>query len=142
MTTRPRPVPDAITAFYWDAAARGELAVLQCEVCGLAHSPPEVACPHCGASALAPQVVGGRGTVFASCVVRQAFDAAFIEAVPYVLVLVELDDRPGVRVLTNLAGVGGDPADVPEPVPVGTPVEVVFEPQDDWVLPQFRLAPA
>ena len=28
MTTRPRPVPDAVSAFYWEAAARGELARL------------------------------------------------------------------------------------------------------------------
>lgn len=134
MTMRPRPVPDAVSAFYWEAAARAELAVLVCRACGLGHHPPEVACPHCGAAELAPRIVDGRGTVFASCVVRQAYDIAFHDAVPYSLVLVALDEHPEVRVLTNLV----DDAD--EPVPVGAPVEVVFERHDDWVLPQFRLA--
>lgn len=135
MPTRPRPVPDAVSAFYWAAAARGELAVLACDGCGLAHHPPDVACPHCGAAALTPRTVSGRGTVFAACLVRQAFDAAFTDALPYPLVLVELDDEPGVRVLTNLA----DGAGWAEPIAVGTPVEVTFEQHDDWVLPQFRV---
>lgn len=132
MTIRPRPVPDAVSAFYWDAARRGELAVLTCGTCTRAHHPPEVTCPHCGAGDLTPRAASGRGTVFASCVIRQPFDVAFGDAVPYLLALVELDDHPGVRVLTNLTDGGS------EPVPAGTPVEVVFEPHDDWVLPQFR----
>jgi len=136
VTTRPRPVPDAVSAFYWEAAARGELAVLACDACGLAHHPPEVACPHCGLTRLTPRTVRGRGTVFAACLVRQAFDAAFTDAVPYPLVLVELDDEPGVRVLTNLA-TGPVPTTVPPAV--GTAVEIGFEDQGGWVLPQFRV---
>lgn len=136
MTNRPRPVPDAVSAFYWEAAARRELAVLGCDRCGLAHHPPEVACPYCGAATLTPRVASGRGTVFAACLVRQAFDAAFADTVPYPLVLVELDDQPGVRVLTNVAdGPGADRA----VVAVGTPVEVAFEDHGDWALPQFRV---
>jgi len=135
VTARPRPVPDAVSAFYWEAARRRELAVLVCEACGLAHHPPEVACPHCGSSRVAPRVVSGRGTVFAACVARQAFDVAFGDAVPYPLVLVALDDHPEARVLTNLVGT----SDGAGPVAVGTPVEVVFEDHDDWVLPQFRV---
>jgi uncharacterized protein len=130
---RPRPVPDRVSAFYWDAAERHQLMVLRCEACRLLHHPPDVACPHCGATDLAAVAVSGRGTVFASTVARQAFDRAFLEAVPYVLALVELDEQPGVRILANVL----DVAD--EPVAVGTPVEVTFAADDGWALPQFRV---
>ena len=115
MVSRPRPVPDAVTAFYWDAADRHELMVLRCDACRRLHHPPDVACPHCGSTDLRAAVVSGRGTVFASTVARQAFDRAFLDAVPNVL----------------------DVAD--EPVPVGTPVMVAFESGGDWSLPQFRV---
>lgn len=137
MTARPRPVPDPTSGAYWAAAGRGELVVAQCDACGRAHHPPEPACPACGADGPRPRVVSGRGTVFAACVVRQAFDAAFADAVPYHLALVAPDDAPEVRILTNLLG-----ADAAEPVPVGTPVEVGFERLDGpgaVALPQFRV---
>jgi len=76
--------------------------------------------------------------VFAACVVRQAFDAAFREAVPYHLGLVAPDDAPEVRILTNLLG-----APTTAPVPVGTPVTVEFvRDADGVVLPQFRVVEA
>lgn len=148
MTARPRPVPDAVSAAYWAGADRGALTVAHCDACGRAHHPPEPACPRCGADGPRPRVVSGRGTVFAACVVRQAFDAAFADAVPYHLALVAPDDAPEVRILTNL--LGADPA---EPVAVGTPVAVEFEPAtgvgarvdarvgegDGVALPQFRV---
>lgn len=133
MTHRPRPIPDDVSAFYWDAANRHELAVQRCDACGQLHHPPEAACPDCGGTGLRPEVVSGRGVVFASAVVHQPFDRAFADAVPYVLALVELDEQAGVRILTNVLDVG------PEPVAVGTPVEVEFEPHDGWTLPQFRV---
>lgn len=71
--------------------------------------------------------------VFASTAVRQAFDRAFLDAVPFVVALVELDEQPGVRVLANILDVP------PEPVTIGTPVEAVFERHDGWSLPQFRV---
>ncbi len=77
--------------------------------------------------------MSGRGVVFASTAVRQAFDRAFLDAVPFVVALVELDEQPGVRVLANILDVP------PEPVTIGTPVEAVFERHDGWSLPQFRV---
>lgn len=134
---RPRPILDEVTAFYWEAAGQGRLAVLRCDDCRRFHHPPEVACPHCGAIALHPETVSGRGTVFAATVIRQAFDRAFADAVPYTLALVELEEQPGLKVLTNIVG-----ADTDAPVPVGTTVELVLEPHGDWSLPQFRVVGA
>jgi uncharacterized OB-fold protein len=53
--------------------------------------------------------------------------------VPYVLIIVELDDEPGLRFTTRLVGVDPD-ADVDW---IGTRVRAVFEQVDDVWLPLF-----
>jgi uncharacterized OB-fold protein len=133
MAGLPIPVPDTVSAFYWEAAGRGELAALRCSSCGLLHHPPDVACPHCGGTGLEPEALSGRGTVYASAVARQAFDTSFVDELPYVVALIELAEQPGLRVLANVIDVA------PEAVAVGTPVEVAFERRGDVALPQFRL---
>jgi hypothetical protein len=65
--------------------------------------------------------------------VRQAFDRAFLDAVPYVVALVAIEEDAGVRILANVVDVS------PAPVAIGTPVETVFERHDGWSLPQFRV---
>ena len=76
--------------------------------------------------------MSGRGSIYSFTVVRQAFDPAFASQLPFVIWLIELDDAPGMRMLTNV--VETDPGDVL----VGQAVEVVFEDHGDWALPQFR----
>ena len=51
---------------------------------------------------------------------------------PYIVVLVELPDAGPVRMIGNLLG---DPT---QEVPIGAPVEAVFEPHDD-ATPPFTL---
>jgi uncharacterized OB-fold protein len=53
---------------------------------------------------------------------------------PYVVALVDLDDHPEVRMLTNI--LDADPGDLE----VGAALEVVFEPRGEWSVPQFRPA--
>lgn len=57
----------------------------------------------------------------------------FAEDVPYVVVIVELEDEPGIRLLGNLLGSRG------ERLAVGLPVEVEFVP-GEVTLPQWRLS--
>jgi uncharacterized OB-fold protein len=128
---KPVPAPDEVTDFYWSAARRGELAVAACRPHGHLNFPPEVSCAVCAARELEPRVVSGRGTVYTFAIVRQAFDPAFAGDVPYVVALVELDEQPGLRLLTNVVGVA------PDMVAVGDRVHVVFEQRGDERLPQF-----
>lgn len=128
---KPVPVPDEISRFYWDAAKAGQLSVQRCSTCRRYLFPPSVACPRCLTETLVPTPVSGRGRVHAFTVARQAFDPSF--QVPYVLALVEIDEDPDVRILTNL--VQSDPAAVTG----GAAVEVVFERRAETALPQFRL---
>jgi hypothetical protein len=64
-------------------------------------------------------------------VVRQALHPAFVEEVPYVFAVVELDE--GIRMPTNVVDCD------PESVGPGDPVEVTFTAvDDDLTLPLFR----
>lgn len=130
---RPRPAPDDVTRFYWDAAAEHRLVLQRCRSCAKFQFPPEICCLHCQAEDFEPAEVSGHGVIYSYSVVDRPLHAGFVDALPYVVVLVELDDQPELRILTNLV-------DVPEGTPVscGMPVEVVFEDRDGVTLPQFR----
>jgi hypothetical protein len=132
VTSKPVPVPDAVSAAYWDGAVAGELRVSRCAPRGHLSHPPDVSCPVCGSTTLEPVPVSGHGSVYSFTVVHQAFDSAFLSELPYVVALVELDDQPGLRVLTNLVECDVDA------VEIGMPVEVTFEARDGVVIPQFR----
>lgn len=131
---RPVPEPDEVSQFYWDAARDGRLDLQRCDACARLQFPPDIVCVHCQSLELTPATVSGRGAVYAYAVVDRAFHEGFVDALPYVIGLVELDEQPGLRLLTNLVGAA------PESWQVGMPVEVSFEPRRDAVLPQFRRA--
>ncbi len=129
---KPVPQPDAVSEFYWEGARQGKLLVQRCDACRRYQYPPTVVCQMCGADPLTPAEVSGRGHIYAFTVARQTFDPAF--EVPFVLALVELEEDPSARILTNVVGCA------PEDVKGGAPVEVTFEVRGEWSLPQFRLA--
>jgi hypothetical protein len=69
-------------------------------------------------------------------VARQAFATAFLDELPYVLAMVELEEQTGLRLLTNIV-------DVPttgEGLEIDMPVEVTFEPRGEWFVHMFRPA--
>jgi hypothetical protein len=78
--------------------------------------------------------VSGRGKIYAYTVARQAFDGAFVEDIPYVLALVELEEQANLRILTNIVGAQLDE------LASDVAVEVTFEDRRDYKLPQFRIA--
>lgn len=134
---RPVPEPDELTRFYWEAAAEHRLVLQRCQACSMAQYPPEICCVHCQADELEPAEFSGRGTIYSYSVVERPLHAGFVDVVPYVVVLVELAEQPGLRILANLVNAPRGTA-----LSCGMPVEVVFEHHDDVVLPQFRLSGA
>ena len=124
------PQPDAMTEFYWNEAARHELQILRCRSCGFYVHYPRESCPKCSGADLAPQTVSGHGTIHSFTIAHH--EAAGI-ATPFALVLVELEEQSGLRVLANLL-------DFPlDQVRVGMHVEVIFEDVGSGVtLPQFK----
>jgi hypothetical protein len=131
---KPVPEPDGLTWFYWEGAQSGQLLVQRCESCGHFLHPPNVVCPRCLSESLIPTPVSGRGKIYAYTVARQAFDGAFVEDIPYVLALVELEEQANLRILTNIVGAQLDE------LASDVAVEVTFEDRRDYKLPQFRIA--
>jgi uncharacterized OB-fold protein len=132
---KPVPVPDPISAFYWEGARRHQLMLQRCLTCEFFLHPPDPACVRCGSESFEHVAVTGQGTIYAFTVARQAFHKCFVPEVPYVLALVELEEQSGLRLLTNIVG-----AEV-SALASGVPVEVVFEERGEWSLPQFRPVP-
>jgi uncharacterized protein len=131
---RPVPAPDDVTRFYWEAAADHRLVLQRCRACQKMQYPPEICCVHCQAEEFDAAETTGRGVIYSYSVVDRPLHAGFLDALPYVVALVELNDQPGLRILTNLI-------DVPAGTPLscGLPVEVTFEERGSVTLPQFRL---
>jgi uncharacterized OB-fold protein len=135
--SKPLPVPDEHSAGYWDAAAAGTLALPRCGVCGRYVLPPGIVCPECGSTdpRFVAEPVDGGGAVRSWTVVRDAFLPGFADDVPYVLVDVELDAQPELRMIGRL--VDG----VDAPVHLGARVTVTFDEIGDGVaVPAFALA--
>lgn len=127
----PRMLPNVTdrNAHFWTGGSDGALHILRCQECRFWIHPPRDACPACDGNRLLPEATSGRGTVFTYTVNRHPFNPAV--PVPYVIVLVELDEQPGLRFTSNLVNVD------PEQVEVGMPVEVAFERHDDIFVPVF-----
>ena len=134
---RPVPAPDDVSRFYWEAAADHRLVLQRCRACHKMQYPPEICCVHCQAEEFDAAETAGRGVIYSYSVVDRPLHAGFVDALPYVVALVELDDQPGLRILTNLV-------DVPAQAQLrcGLPVEVTFEERGSVTLPQFRLLKA
>jgi uncharacterized OB-fold protein len=130
----PRPIPelDELSTFFWEGARKGLLLVQRCSACLRFQYPPDVVCVSCQCLDMTPTAVSGRGVLYSFAIVDRPFHAGFVEAVPYVVALVELAEQSGLKMLTNL--VGADPAGLL----VGMPVEVTFEDTGRVVLPEFR----
>jgi uncharacterized OB-fold protein len=128
------PSPTEISRFFWDGAREHRLLIQRCDGCGRYIHWPQVRCPSCGSERLSPSEVSGRGTVYSFCVVHHVFHPGYAADAPYNLAIVELEEKPGLRLLTNIVGCPNDE------LAVGMAVEVTFEERDGYVLPQFRPA--
>jgi len=131
----PVPVPDPLSAFFWEGAREGKLLIQRCNSCGTFVHLPRPICRSCQSFDLAPAQVSGRGTLYSYTATYKAFHPYFVSRVPYLLATVELAEQPGLMVLTNLV-------DVEEPdVRIGMELQVEFRPLGtDHVLPVFKPA--
>jgi uncharacterized OB-fold protein len=131
------PIPDETSAPYWAACARHELSLARCSDCGAIAHPPDVTCPSCNSldPRFAWEPVSGSGKVRSWTVIRHSFLSGF--ELPFLLVDVELDYHPNVRLIGRLV-------DGPEtPLNLGDAVTVTFDDlASDMAVPAFKLAEA
>jgi len=115
---------------FWQGGAEDELRLLRCRSCGTWIHPPSPLCPRCLGKQLGPEVVSGRATVATFTLNHQPWVPSPDH--PYVIAIVELEEQPGLRLMTNIVHC---PA---EAVHIGMPVRVVFENQEDVWFPLFE----
>ena len=103
----PKPIPDADTQPFWDGVAQGELRVPRCSACGHWIWQPRPLCPRCRAGDPSWIVLSGAGRVASWTVLHPPVLPVWAEKLPFVLLLVELDDAPGVRMVGQLVDADG-----------------------------------
>jgi uncharacterized OB-fold protein len=130
--------PDGLDAPYWEGTLRGELRVQRCRACRTWQWGPEWICHRCLSFDLGWEAVAGRGRIYSWERAWHPVHPALRAHPPYVVVLVELPEAGGVRMIGNLLG------DPHQEVRIGAPVEAVFEPHADqnrpYALVHWRVA--
>ena len=120
------PGPDGLGAeFYARAAETGVLHLQRCDQCETWRHPPRVLCAVCGSADWSWQPTAGRGRVFTWTVTHRPTDPTFADHLPYVVVVVALDEGP--RVVGNVVGIELDE------LRLDLPVRVILDHRSDSV---------
>lgn len=132
MASKALPSPTPETAPYWEGAKAHELRIQFCTDCQKHFFYPRIFCPTCLSDNVEWRTVSGKATLV-TYVISSRPAPGFEEELPYVIAVVKLDEGP--HMMTNIVGL--EPT--PENLPVGLPVEVVFEDVDEEItLPKFQ----
>ena len=114
------PVPDAMSKPFWDGVNQKKLMVQKCEH-GHLQYPPKAKCQDCGSDKLQWSEVKGSGHISCFIVIEDGRLDRRKPDQPYNMALINLDEDPRINFYANLPGT---PV---YKVPVGAPVEVIFE---------------
>jgi len=118
------PLPDLANEAlkpFWDAAAAHRLVFPRCAGCGAFCWYPRAKCPECGDAKFGWAEVAPKARLFSWAVVRRALHPPLKPIAPYVPVILEFDEAPGVRLVSRW--IGADPGTLR----VGHEMRVVFE---------------
>jgi uncharacterized OB-fold protein len=138
----PIPIADADTQPFWDGCARGELLIQRCGSCGSWLWQPRPICSRCQALDPAWTRVSGDGSVRSWTVIRPPTLPAYSAMVPFVVLLVQLDE--GVRLLGYLVDDHGRLLQTDgeaEGIAMGARVRLRFHDQAGTTLPCWAIAP-
>lgn len=127
----PLPLVRPESAAFWTGGRTGHLMVQHCPACDRFHHPPLPTCPNCQSDAVAPLPVSGIGTVVSFTLNVHAWREDM--ELPLAIAFVELQEQPGLWLLTNIVRAR------PDALAAGMRVRVVFEPRGDGIwLPLFE----
>ena len=123
---------------YWQGLVENRLRIQRCAHCRSWQWGPEYICSACHSFDIEWIEVEPKGRIYSWTRIWQAAQPALAASTPYLVVLVELDAAPGVRLIGNLLGPGVQAATI------GATVQGVFEQhpteQPAYALLQWRLA--
>jgi uncharacterized OB-fold protein len=118
------PKPDDLNLeLFTTIVQTGQMCLQQCASCSSYSHPPRFYCGNCFSGEYAFVPVSGVGTVYSYTLSRVTAEAAWKDELPYLTVVVELDEGPRV--------VGAAVTEDPESVTIGQRVTVVPEPRTE-----------
>jgi uncharacterized protein len=131
---RPLRALDPDLVEFWEGLKQHEFRLCRCRRCGSWWFPYTVCNHHDDVPDFDEMdwvPSSGRGSIYAMLVAHQVWDEAFMDEVPYVLALIELEEGPmfPARLVCD-----------PDAVRIGTPVEVAYVDSEEagHTLPLFR----
>jgi uncharacterized OB-fold protein len=130
---KPIPVPDDISAPFFNGARDGKLMLQRCSACDGWSFPVRERCPHCFAAKLEWRASSGKGTLYTFAIMHQVMNPGFAGSVPYNVSQIDLAE--GVRMISNVVGVEN------RGLRIGMKLEVFFDEIGDNIsVPKFRPA--
>jgi len=125
---------DQDSAAVYRGRLRHELLVHRCDECSLWHEPPRPVCPRCWSTSVTPTEVLGTGTIFMAIFLRQGPPTPGLDySTPHPVVVVELDDQPGLRFASTIVGAENDE------IRIGRRVALEWIERAGTPIPAFRL---
>lgn len=132
MYEKPLPGIDNESRPYWEGAKQHKLLIQKCKDCGHHQHYPRALCTDCGSDAVELVEASGKGEIYTYTIARRT-GPAFADDVPYVPVIVQLEEGPKM-----ISWVVTDDVDS---VAIGQKVTVIFDDVTDEVtLPKFTQA--
>jgi uncharacterized OB-fold protein len=104
----PKPVADRDTQPFWDGVSEHRLLVQKCRECARWIWQPRPICPWCHGEDPEWREVSGDARVVSWTVLHPPVLTVWQDKLPFVLVLVELDDAPGARMIGQLVDDAGE----------------------------------
>ena len=130
---KPIPVPQGESDVYWQKAKEHELWLRKCNACDNAYFYPRDISPCCFSKDTDWIRASGKASLFTYGIVQRAPHPGFVDYVPFVTAIVELEEGP--KMATNIV------IDNPtfDNLQIGMDLEVVFEDiTDELALPKFK----
>jgi len=100
------PTTDPVSKPYWEWLKEKDFRLQKCDGCGEFRFPPYENCPYCGGKGGEWLPLSGRGKVYSWFVGNVTPDPRYKEDIPYIVVLVELEDGP--RIVSRLVNCSPD----------------------------------
>jgi len=133
---KPSPVPDEVDKPFWDACNEDRLVIQNCKACNRLQHPPQADCSQCGSvETLEWRAVSGRGKIYGIAVMYDSPITSLTVDQPFNVAVIQLEEDPGINMLSHLPGTPVDD------VPVGANVQVEFEatPETGQKVPEWRV---
>lgn len=120
------------TKEFWTACTEHRLIIQRCGECGRHRFPPQPICFNCQSLEFEWVEKAQEGTVYSFAVARFPVHPSLVDRLPYVIVVVEIDDADGERIVGNFLG-------EPDEIEIGQRVSLQWEDvKPGLTLPQWR----